>query len=84
MPYRAMKYPLLTTTEVARLLRVSRRTVCLWAEYSELPGFKIGCQWRFREDQVDTWMETMAALPSLQTERRPNHRPLTSVVRQKW
>lgn len=39
---------LLTTAEVAKLLRVSPRTVRLWAEVSELPALRIGGQWPFR------------------------------------
>jgi excisionase family DNA binding protein len=32
---------LLTSTQVATLLGVSVRTVCLWAECSELPAYKV-------------------------------------------
>jgi excisionase family DNA binding protein len=47
---------LLSTTEVACKLGISVRTVCLWAECSELPGFKVGRQWRFRMDAIDGWL----------------------------
>ena len=45
------------TAEVARLLRISVRTVCVWAECSELPAFKVGRQWRFRRDDISAWLE---------------------------
>ncbi|HZT70903.1 MAG TPA: helix-turn-helix domain-containing protein [Terriglobia bacterium] len=49
---------LLTTAEVAQLLRVSRRTVCLLAELSELPAIRVGKQWRFRAEQIQRLVRT--------------------------
>jgi excisionase family DNA binding protein len=43
---------LLTTSEVASLLRVSSRTVRLWAESLQLPGIKVGKRWRFRKTDI--------------------------------
>jgi excisionase family DNA binding protein len=54
--------PFLTTAEVAKLLRVSQRTVCLWAELSELPAIKIGRQWRFRFEEVLSLVENAPPL----------------------
>jgi len=50
--------PLLSTAAVAKWLGVSTRTVCLWAECQEIPGIKIGRQWRFRESELRGWLET--------------------------
>jgi excisionase family DNA binding protein len=47
---------LLNTQQVAKRLCVSTRTVCLWAECGQLPGFKVGRQWRFRRSAIDTWL----------------------------
>jgi excisionase family DNA binding protein len=44
--------PLLTTVEIAFVLKVSPRTVCLWAERSEIPALRVGRQWRFRRDEL--------------------------------
>jgi excisionase family DNA binding protein len=52
---------LLGTAEVADLLGISVRTVCVWAECSELPAYKVGRQWRFPADAIQTWLETIAA-----------------------
>ena len=43
---------------VAARLGVSCRTVRLWAEVGELPGFKVGRGklWRFRESDVDEYL----------------------------
>ncbi len=48
--------PLLTTQQVAAWICVAPRTICLWAELGELPGFKVGRQWRFRETDIRAWL----------------------------
>lgn len=48
---------MLTTEEVARWLEVGTRTICTWAECNELPGVKVGRQWRFRRSAVAEWLE---------------------------
>ena len=50
--------PLLSTAAVAKWLGVSTRTVCLWAECREIPGLKLGRQWRFRESELREWLDT--------------------------
>jgi len=42
----------LRTAEVAGLLRISSRTVRLWAECREVPALKVGRQWRFRYGDI--------------------------------
>ena len=51
------RYLLLTTADASNMLGIAPRTVCLWAECSELPGMKIGRQWRFRPDEIAKWLE---------------------------
>jgi excisionase family DNA binding protein len=51
------RLPLLTSGQVAGWLGISQRTVCLWAELDEIPAFKLGHQWRFREHEVRRWLE---------------------------
>lgn len=48
--------PLLTPSQVAELLSVSSRTVTRLAANGELPGLRIGGQWRFREQTVRAWV----------------------------
>jgi len=50
------RVPLLSSAEVANWLGISQRTVCLWAELGEIPGFKLGHQWRFSETEVRKWL----------------------------
>lgn len=43
---------LLSTEEVAAILRVRPRTAAEWARTGEIPGFKIGRNWLFFEDRI--------------------------------
>jgi excisionase family DNA binding protein len=46
---------MLTAQELAVYLRVNRSTVYRLLKKGELPGFRIGSEWRFRTDEVDRW-----------------------------
>ena len=48
---------ILTILEVARLLKVAEKTVYTMAQKHELPAFKVRGQWRFKRDDLDTWIE---------------------------
>jgi excisionase family DNA binding protein len=44
--------------EVAKHLRVHPSTVYKMAKRGELPGFKIGSDWRFDRAQIDEWIRS--------------------------
>jgi excisionase family DNA binding protein len=46
----------LTTVELSKRLRVSSRTIRLWAECVELPAHKLGRQWRFDTELIAVWI----------------------------
>ena len=54
--------PLLTTETTSKWLGISTRTLCLWAECQEIPAFKVGRQWRFRESELAKWLENPESL----------------------
>ena len=45
----------LTAAEVAQLLRIDRKTVYKLVKAGDLPGRKVGGQWRFRAKAVTLW-----------------------------
>lgn len=47
----------LTTKELAEYLNVTERTIYNLLERGELPGFKVGVNWRFRREDINTWIE---------------------------
>ncbi|MDA8216492.1 MAG: PocR ligand-binding domain-containing protein [Dehalococcoidales bacterium] len=48
---------LLTTRDLQEILQVDRITVYRMLEAGELPGIKVGGQWRFPEQEVKNWLE---------------------------
>ena len=48
--------PYLTVEEVAKRFGVNPTTVYRLAQRGQLPGFKVGNQWRFREARLEEWV----------------------------
>lgn len=47
---------LLTVKEMASKLRLSSQTLYKMVRHGEIPGVKVGNQWRFDPVQVHTWL----------------------------
>ncbi len=47
----------LTLKEVAALLKIAEKTAHMMVQGGDLPGFKVGGQWRFKRKDIDAWME---------------------------
>ena len=47
---------IITVGELAEYLRVHRSTVYRWLKRRQLPGFKIGGDWRFDVEEIDEWL----------------------------
>jgi len=47
----------LTIKELAKYLNVTERTIYNLLERGELPGFKVGANWRFRREDINKWIE---------------------------
>jgi nitrogen PTS system EIIA component len=48
---------LLTAKQVAEYLQLSQRSIYRLLERGELPGIKVGGQWRFRKTAIDEWID---------------------------
>lgn len=51
-----MSDEILTLPEVAQLLKVAQKTVYTMAQKGELPAFKVRGQWRFKRDDMESWI----------------------------
>ena len=49
---------MLTAKEMQTLLQVDRSTIYRMAEAGRLPAIKVGKQWRFPADQVESWLHS--------------------------
>lgn len=48
---------ILTAKEVADYLRCHISTVYRLVKTGKLPGFRLGADWRFREDALQNWLD---------------------------
>jgi excisionase family DNA binding protein len=48
---------LLTLSEVAAILKISKRTLHRMIQHRQIPAFKVGGQWRILESRFQEWMQ---------------------------
>ena len=48
----------LTIDELAAYIKMGRTKLYTMAQKGEIPGSKIGSQWRFDREEVDTWIKS--------------------------
>ncbi len=59
----------LTIHELAALLRVGLKTAYTLAQNGEVPGFKVGGQWRFRRRDIEAWIDDQTRIAQKGGER---------------
>jgi excisionase family DNA binding protein len=63
----------ITVGELAEYLRVHRSTLYRLLKKQQLPGFKIGGDWRFNVEAIDRWrMQQVAALNEISQDEAEN------------
>ena len=50
---------LMTIDEVAKYLKVKKRTVYEWVKKGKIPAIKTVGQWRFKKTKLNAWLESM-------------------------
>ena len=53
---------ILTLPEVAIMLKVAEKTVYTMAQKGQIPAFKVRGQWRFKQDDIDRWIDEQKAV----------------------
>jgi excisionase family DNA binding protein len=48
---------IMTMDEVADYLKLKLKTAYAIAARGDIPGFKVGGQWRFRKSEIDRWIK---------------------------
>lgn len=68
----------LTIKELAKYLNVTERTIYNLLERGELPGFKVGANWRFRKEDIDKWIEDSKKMnvPAKKQQNKRNRKQL--------
>jgi excisionase family DNA binding protein len=68
----------LTSAEVAALLRVSEEVVTTEAEAGRIPGRKLGAEWRFSRPAIVEWLRAEQSAMSLPETKSSKQRMLTA------
>ena len=66
---------LLTTRELEERLQLDRVTIYRMVKDGELPALRVGGQWRFSSDAIDSWLKASSGAPSTRvvpTEEAPD------------
>jgi excisionase family DNA binding protein len=51
-----MKTEIMTIDELSDYLKLKIKTAYHLAAKGDIPGFKVGGQWRFRKSEIDRWI----------------------------
>lgn len=51
-----MSEQIMTVKDVASYLKLNERTVYRMATAAKIPAFKVGISWRFKKEEIDTWI----------------------------
>lgn len=60
----------LSVDEICDYLGVKRDTVYKWINEKSMPAHRVGRLWKFKKEQVDTWVEVGGAAEH--TKRHPD------------
>ncbi|MCA9941301.1 MAG: PocR ligand-binding domain-containing protein [Anaerolineales bacterium] len=71
---------MLTAKEVQSILQVDRSTVYRMAEDGRLPAIKVGRQWRFPVDQMESWLAGQAIAPPVAAMSARRAAPLRTLL----
>ena len=62
--------PYLSVEDVAKRFGITSTTVYRLARQGQLPGFKVGGQWRFSPEMLESWVADRVTEEWLKTEDR--------------
>lgn len=65
---------ILTIPELAALLKIAEKTVYVLAQRGDLPGFKVGGQWRFSRTAINAWIDLQSRTRETTGQRRQRRR----------
>ncbi|MFH1338874.1 MAG: helix-turn-helix domain-containing protein [Candidatus Omnitrophota bacterium] len=53
---------LMTISELADYLRVTRRTIYEWLKWKKIPAVRLVGQWRFKKAKIEEWLEQQSQI----------------------
>lgn len=52
-----MDSDIITVRELAAYLKITEKTAYRLAAEGKIPGFKVGGAWRFRQNEIENWIQ---------------------------
>ena len=67
--------------QLADYLNVKPATLYAWAAQGKIPSLKLHGLLRFRQNEIDQWLEScrVVSRPAVSVPKKPRHRPLCNV-----
>ncbi len=63
---------ILTLKEVAKYLKLAEKTAYKLAAEGKLPGFKVGGSWRFKKEDIESWITKQKVLHENKSSQKIN------------
>ncbi|MCG2710750.1 MAG: PTS sugar transporter subunit IIA [Candidatus Omnitrophica bacterium] len=70
---------IMTTKELAKYLKLNEKTIIKMAQQKEIPGVKVGNQWRFHRSVIDAYLKQNLAGVSDKDMNRVNYRQESNI-----
>lgn len=70
----AMEDRWLSVDEICHYLGVSKDTIYRWLDKFSMPAHKVGRLWKFKKDEIDTWVRAGGAAMLEKAGQRKNKR----------
>ncbi len=48
----------LTVNDICQYLKVSNETVYSWIDKHDMPGYRVGRRWMFKQSEIDKWVHS--------------------------
>ena len=59
-----MNSDIMTLKEVAEYLKITEKTAYRLTAEGKIPGFKVGGAWRFKREEIESWIEFQSNRPN--------------------
>jgi excisionase family DNA binding protein len=65
---------ILTLRELSEYLKIAEKTLYAYAVKGQVPGIKIGGNWRFRKSDIEVWLEQQRKLTEASSKQPKKER----------
>ncbi|MDC9701256.1 MAG: helix-turn-helix domain-containing protein [Alphaproteobacteria bacterium] len=63
---------IMTVKELAEYLKIAEKTAYRFVSEGKVPSFKVGSAWRFKKEEIDSWIKAQCRNNNTEEPRRKN------------